>query len=143
MPTSRRSRSCHRCVGGDKEDQDTKSFLKRFRNPFFFLRHVTVFAACGRVNSTFSNAPVFTDVSDLDVRESTPLAFPETVTSLVSFHPETVTSSTSRFASCSSWQDKLADAGSVAEESLGSMSTVRSFAAEGRESKEYANKLQE
>ncbi|CAN0435971.1 unnamed protein product [Ectocarpus sp. 12 AP-2014] len=40
-------------------------------------------------------------------------------------------------------QDKLAEAGSVAEESLGSMSTVRSFAAEGRESKEYANKLQD
>ncbi|CBJ26708.1 conserved unknown protein [Ectocarpus siliculosus] len=40
-------------------------------------------------------------------------------------------------------QDKLAEAGSVAEESLGSMSTVRSFAAEGRESKEYAKKLQD
>ncbi|CAN0480791.1 unnamed protein product [Ectocarpus sp. 8 AP-2014] len=40
-------------------------------------------------------------------------------------------------------QDKLAEAGSVAEESLSSMSTVRSFAAEGRESKEYAKKLQD
>ncbi|CAM9793005.1 unnamed protein product [Pylaiella littoralis] len=40
-------------------------------------------------------------------------------------------------------QDKLAEAGSVAEESLGSMSTVRSFAAEGRESRAYASKLNE
>lgn len=31
----------------------------------------------------------------------------------------------------------------MAEESLGSMTTVRSFAAEGRESREYAGKLQE
>eukprot|EP00904_Undaria_pinnatifida_P006206 jgi/Undpi1/2715/HiC_scaffold_14.g06093.m1 len=40
-------------------------------------------------------------------------------------------------------QDKLAEAGSVAEETLSSMSTVRSFAAEGRECKEYANTLQD
>ncbi|CAM9471055.1 unnamed protein product [Laminaria digitata] len=40
-------------------------------------------------------------------------------------------------------QDKLAEAGSVAEESLSSMSTVRSFAAEGRESREYASTLRE
>lgn len=31
----------------------------------------------------------------------------------------------------------------MAEESLGSMSTVRSFAAEGRESKAYGSKLNE
>eukprot|EP00904_Undaria_pinnatifida_P007450 jgi/Undpi1/3835/HiC_scaffold_16.g07204.m1 len=34
-------------------------------------------------------------------------------------------------------QDKLAEAGAVAEQSLSSMNTVRSFAAEGRECKEY------
>eukprot|EP00752_Nemacystus_decipiens_P014577 g12981.t2 len=41
------------------------------------------------------------------------------------------------------FRDKLAEAGSVAEESLGSMTTVRSFAAEERESKEYSRKLQD
>ncbi|CAM9813320.1 unnamed protein product [Ascophyllum nodosum] len=38
-------------------------------------------------------------------------------------------------------QDKLAEAGTVAEESLSSMPTVRSFAAEGRETKAYATTL--
>ena len=40
-------------------------------------------------------------------------------------------------------QDKLAEAGTVAEESLSSMPTVRSFAAEGRETKAYATTLDE
>lgn len=37
----------------------------------------------------------------------------------------------------------MAEAGTVAEETLSSMPTVRSFAAEGREAKEYAKILHE
>lgn len=40
-------------------------------------------------------------------------------------------------------QDKLAEAGCVAEETLSSMTTVRSFAAESREEEQYSKMLKE
>lgn len=78
------------------------------------------------------------DTLQLPIGESKPLYSHERVDYLTSTVDET------RWKWCRCvLQDKLAEAGSVAEESLGSMPTVRSFAAEGRESKEYANTLHE